>query len=129
MLKTIIQQGRGGLGRRGVGWELFSWQAAQNDFSARPQKKQTPQAYPSHPPSPEPAKASSFPVVGYAEDVCEARTPLEVIFNSLSVAHFGAGRIGATHHQLNADQFMTMRTFGTNRVLVQIFEIRLLGPH
>ncbi len=52
-----------------------------------------------------------------------------IVFSSLLMAHFGAGRVGPFYHQFEADKLMAMRTFGTDRVLVQIFEIRLLGPH
>ncbi|HET7059394.1 MAG TPA: hypothetical protein VFI05_11695, partial [Nitrospiraceae bacterium] len=36
----------------------------KNDFLARPQAQKAPEAYPSHPPRPEPAETVSFPVVG-----------------------------------------------------------------
>src|SRR6476469_3327229 len=51
------------------------------------------------------------------------------VFSRLLVTHFGAARIRPTRHQFDANELMAMRAFGANRVLIQIFEIGLLGPH
>jgi len=67
-----------------------SRKADQNDHPTRPQPMATPEACPSHPPSPE-LRNSSFPR-GYVEDVDEGRTKLGIVF--ISLLRFGAAAAG-----------------------------------
>jgi hypothetical protein len=57
---------------------------------SRPQEKSTPQTYPFHPPSPEPAETGSFPMKGYVEDVDE---PRKKIGNKARLDAPGVGRV------------------------------------